>query len=1335
VNIHGQEYEVFEGETNALFDFLSIGNNNLIILRELNGSKALHVDRELYSFFIWSVVFEARNRIMSKRGDYPPKILDLITFGNNLDNPTTILNMAEVIMESCLLIYDTDERLQLYSVALDLIFRARRVAEDSEEKRQLLRSYHLECFVKFYCMKYRDEERSIQDVFDIGEKIIYLVEKSQTPEIYGEYHSLGYVWKAYGLIMQYILVSKDTSLKKRRARLTTINELVNKAVELGQDAENKDRDVLSTYVYAFAAQMNPEHLFEGGLTDEKRTVFIDLYDNLSEVATNYNSPEFVSLAALNIVRLHMNKLIREFVFKNKKELFTTITEQLAKLDAYKGNIHLPHLHFYQHQTMLNFNMYQVYFEAVDETEFEVYIDVALRTAEEMRSIYSSSKMIALRERLELHHLLTDTYLMKASLVTSRAEKHRYLHKCEEMLLEDEKLPSTWSTESYNIWRDFSSVYFELSQVERDTKIVKKCIRYAKLAYNAAKKVKRFLDALYEVYKIAIVSEDYQDYESSTKHFEIALQLVDTILKTLSDNPYFENLKIYLQARLLGVQAKQHHRKGNYPLSVDFYREASSLLKTHNIYTQEAALYNVYSLFEEASDFFLIERYDESLKILTTITNSFDELTSDVTEDSVSHFQYHMDRRAYDQQLVFLETVKTFCAAQSNILQSLIYRNTGDSRKAIALLDEANTLLSEYTDRDVHIAGYALYTNGLYALELSEVAIRDSEYRNAASYLASASDQFASAAKTMSTDEGLRRLCEGLHSFCHGWMYALEILRRDIDLNIVELSEKFIYAHQSFVKATQELEIFEKTSNSVSGFERLLSYFYYSLLLHKTDDQNKKTEYKDKMVTMLTEALEKFNLAEDTERFGFTRDLLATLPSLAEVQGNIFAPLKIPFSTFTPMFKTTDKVEPSGVNLDVTVDKSNFEVGEKIRYTIHITSDSSVYLQRIDGVFPKEVKVVSGVRIAKRGSVQINSLLSAGQNISIEFVVSSSTPLYSRKHPQLIYNDTKNEKCRAFTKPITMRIYPKGVLKSDMLQKIEENIDLVKDIIDVLGINVGEFPVVYHNIDSFRKTLVQYYIKEDSEHKGKRRRKKRTNISRLPIQQMAFVDPLGDVSILYDLKLKLFPHSLANLLNIIIHEKFGHGFFLQHTNIGKKLLELEYHRKGIDLLMRDLEKISNKYATGFQWLRMSTIIVDEGFAVWLTIKALEKLYERITDDQIISQVQKEIEDIKRRAFENSSLQLEHEYFLLKHALPRLNPYAHGFYLCSLIEEKYGALCVPLAITIASDIKLTRQRIARMPTTVKNDKNCADKRLEKIALSNLKIERNNRSIFEEKMRRLL
>lgn len=1259
-------------------------------------------------------------------------------------DPIISLNMAEFIIEYCLLIENNDDRLLQYDRALELVQDTRRILKGKNQIRQVLRSYHLECLINYHTLKYKDEETSIQDIYNFGGKIIKTIKQAQTRTDYqysenNDYYSLGCVWRAYGLILQLVNKYKELSIEEKSEMSETARKLASKALELSNNTDNRDAHILSTYIFAFIEEIRPIMLLGDKATTEENYIdYMRPYETLFEVAHAHNSFEFEYLALLNHARLKTQRAFYATgVSEKKSALINEILTDCQNLDEYESFIQLPHLHFYRYYLQIDVYTIIIYLEAAQEEVFNYYIDEALKSAEKMKEIFVTTKMKSVSDKVRMQRNLVDVYMMKASFTTSRQEKLEYLKRCESLLLEDERSPTTWSPQVYHTWRDLSLIYLDLSKIDHNKAYFEKCVFFAKKTYESALETENFVDALFEVYKIALIGEDFQEYDLSITHYELTRQVIDKIINAGKDFPYFHNLKVYLHARLLGVKAKEEHSKGNYARAMDLYRMASSFLKEHVLYSYEGLLYNAYSLFEKASMSFIEEKYRDTLETLSNITRLFDETTKYQTEYYGPQFQYFIDRRAYDTQQLFLESSKAFCIAQSNILQSLIYRNTGDSKKAIVLLKEASDLLSQFTEREIHIVGYYSFTNGLFGLEQSELAIRESEYRSAASYLESASAQFENSAQMLVSDKRLNRLCEGLMHFCRGWMYALEIMRRGTDLTIIELNKNFTLAHQSFKNAINDLKIFRKTCNGVQGFEKLLNYIHYSLLFQKTEDPAEKSLFKNKLISSLHDALQYFKDADDMERYGFTRDVLNTLPQLEDIRENIFKPINIPFTPYTPVFETTSKVEPSGVYFTISPNENQIEVNEKVRYKIHLTSDTLVYIEQIDGVFPKNgVKVVSGMRLAKNGIVKINRFLSPGKSILIEFTIQASKPLYSRKHPQLIYFNTKNEKYRAFSTPVTIHIYPNGLLKTDVVNKINEKVGQISEFMIELGIILGKFPIVYHNIYSYNEALSEYLFQEKKIESGKKKLKKNFRFSQLPIQQMAFVDPLGDVNILYDLNKYLHPRSITSLLNIIIHEKFGHGFFYQHTTLGKKLLELEYHRKGIALLMKELEKISNKFAIGLQWLCMTTLIVNEGFSVWLTLKTFEKLLEKTSrkDKKFELQVNQELGRIKSNVFENNNLNVVHEYFTLKFGSPTMNPYAFGYDLFSQIEKKFGEKCVPKALEMAANVLLTRRQISRMSKTIKDDKNCADKRLEKIAKSHFKVDYNNTDMFEDMVKKL-
>ena len=137
-------------------------------------------------------------------------------------------------------------------------------------------------------MKYKDEEASIQDMCNLGKKIIDLVIQAQQNDQhdeYDEYYSLGCVWRAQGLYFHLIQKSKELSFKEKQDIIEKIIHLAYKALELSQNTKNRDSHILSAYVYAYTEQL--PHLTLGGdkaTTEEDFLTFMHSFNILFEIA-------------------------------------------------------------------------------------------------------------------------------------------------------------------------------------------------------------------------------------------------------------------------------------------------------------------------------------------------------------------------------------------------------------------------------------------------------------------------------------------------------------------------------------------------------------------------------------------------------------------------------------------------------------------------------------------------------------------------------------------------------------------------------------------------------------------------------------------------------------------------------------------------------------------------------------------------------------------------------------------------------------------------------------------------------------------------------------------
>ena len=85
----------------------------------------------------------------------------------------------------------------------------------------------------------------------------------------------------------------------------------------------------------------------------------------------------------------------------------------------------------------------------------------------------------------------------------------------------------------------------------------------------------------------------------------------------------------------------------------------------------------------------------------------------------------------------------------------------------------------------------------------------------------------------------------------------------------------------------------------------------------------------------------------------------------------------------------------------------------------------------------------------------------------------------------------------------------------------------------------------------------------------------------------------------------------NLAALIVHEKYGHGFFFNHTKLGQQLAILYRHgmKRNADIksLMSPYPRVMYlRYQKAIRALWDSSVIVNEGFAAWLELTTLTQL---------------------------------------------------------------------------------------------------------------------------------
>ncbi len=85
----------------------------------------------------------------------------------------------------------------------------------------------------------------------------------------------------------------------------------------------------------------------------------------------------------------------------------------------------------------------------------------------------------------------------------------------------------------------------------------------------------------------------------------------------------------------------------------------------------------------------------------------------------------------------------------------------------------------------------------------------------------------------------------------------------------------------------------------------------------------------------------------------------------------------------------------------------------------------------------------------------------------------------------------------------------------------------------------------------------------------------------------------------------------NLAALVVHEKYGHGFFFNHTTLGRQLAILYRHgmTRNADVKMLKApypRSLYLRYRRPLQALWDSSLIVNEGFATWLEITVLTQM---------------------------------------------------------------------------------------------------------------------------------
>lgn len=149
----------------------------------------------------------------------------------------------------------------------------------------------------------------------------------------------------------------------------------------------------------------------------------------------------------------------------------------------------------------------------------------------------------------------------------------------------------------------------------------------------------------------------------------------------------------------------------------------------------------------------------------------------------------------------------------------------------------------------------------------------------------------------------------------------------------------------------------------------------------------------------------------------------------------------------------------------------------------------------------------------------------------------------------------------------------------------------------------------------------------------------------------------------------------NMAALLLHEKYGHGFFFTQTTLGRQLAILEHHSlvsesdEAEHLNSPYLRNLYQEYKEVIQILQHSAITVNEGFATWVELTVLPRL------GGLLGQAV-----YRRRDFlfnRNNSLEYlaEDSLYFQKFKPWRSSKYREGCELLDLIQGYFGPDCGP------------------------------------------------------------
>ncbi len=1014
------------------------------------------------------------------------------------------------------------------------------------------------------------------------------------------------------------------------------------------------------------------------------------------------SADLLGFTISNKIVYYIRKLVEDVKIDERKKYLSELESLYAKykhLTKVIGNCHLLScLYIY----FAEIYYFPVWFNLISE---EKQITQKIRRA---LHYAKKAKKFVIAERILKYStdILGDIYLLSARKVKTEKNKVKYLKEASKAFKVALPIPAHVDYDLGLSKVSLAVSFFELGSILKKPSFIEEAIVHYELALNEIEKMKDVIGKFIRSYAccqhLAYCYIELEDFEKASNAFIRASDYYFKAFK-LTEVEYFRDYSEYARGWSFLLLAQHFSKKEkNHEKATNYFVRASELIE--NIDENEANVWRAWASIEDAEHSVkkeaykqVTEAYKKAGLILEKIISAREEERRYIPYITESTF---LSEKVFDKCVIW----KKICDAMANLWQGFVFSKDGRRVDACNLFNNSMVLFDEIIpqisekDEEIRYRSYSLYTKGLFALERGEMQFELGNDILGMDYFAAASKSFLTANQLnvdMSLFRGYMFLSTGLFhlgkirsSLGQKWVSFAD-LEDDYNLTISDLQDAARIFQASGL---------QKAHYSILGMSCIADAWFASKKFERAEE-DKRVEISVSIAKNFEDSLNYFRLAEDIEKERYVLGLIQdskedftalekiNLSKIIPTSSNLgMEPLPIPREIPSFEYISSERIIGEIVGIE---EYTLVEVGSTLYFTLRLTNigENPGYVNYATG-FTKGLSIREPEVIDK---LSVNSVISPGEIKEIEIHAIIEYTGVHRLMPVVDFTTYRGKNTQSMGKPVFVRSYPKGMIKDSVAIQLEQYIEIIDEYMEELGIFVGYFPIHYHDLPTFNK--LKYYHSLQHETLADR---------------FAIADPRSGVHILYDPNLTdTKPEILADLA---AHEKYGHGFFLRKTKFGKQLVEECASRYGIRSLFGENPDIEEKYL----YLVLQTKITSEGFAKWVSWKALNKLFEKVGENNVMrEQIQILTNKLKISPFEDEEETRISHFFFNQKGRDDINPYTYGFQLFHQIEEKFGEKCVPIALKLAADHSFTPEELENIKTMLMNPKYCVDDRLESIA----------------------